>query len=82
MAFHMDKCLHSKAQKMLDPHQCATYRFAQHTAMQTDPAYTFQDALRSCERDVMSTTSADLWDLCSRVSGAYGSSSIIRKWTN
>lgn len=77
--FHMNKCLYSKAQKMLDPQQCASYRFAQHAAS-GDTSYTFSEALDTCRHDILNTTTHELRDLCTRISNGYRHSEILRAW--
>lgn len=77
---HQRACIAAKAQKMLDPHQCAAYRFAALAAADPHSATPYATVLDECKHDIDRVTPADLGELCMRISGAYESSALMQKW--
>ena len=78
--FHRQKCIAGKAAKMLDPHQCAAYRFAKIAMADPTSTKTYDSVLQRCTYDIARVTPAELSELCTNISGAYEQSSLIQKW--
>jgi len=78
--FHRQKCITGKAAKMLDPHQCAAYRFAKLAMTDPTSTVTYDSVLQHCTYDISRVTPAELSELCTNISGAYEQSSLIQKW--
>lgn len=78
--FHHQKCIMGKAAKMLDPHQCAAYRFAKLAMTDPTSTKTYDSVLQRCTYDIARVTPAELSELCRNISGAYEQSSLIQKW--
>jgi hypothetical protein len=78
--FHRQKCIMGKAAKMLDPHQCAAYRFAKLAMADPTSTVTYDSVLQHCTYDIARVTPAELSELCTNISGAYEQSSLIQKW--
>ena len=78
--FHRQKCIAGKAAKMLDPHQCAAYRFAKLAMTDPTSTKTYDSVLQRCTHDIARVTPAELSELCTNISGAYEQSSLIQKW--
>lgn len=78
--FHHQKCIANKAANMLDPHQCAAYRFAKLAMTDPTSTKTYDSVLQRCTYDIARVTPAELSELCTNISGAYEQSSLIQKW--
>lgn len=80
--FHHNKCLYSKASKMLDPHECAAYSFAQLTSTNPQAETTYGDVYEQCQRDIARVTPRELHELCWNIADGYRESEIIKRWGN